>query len=85
MSTLLRLRYYSGTWKDCGISRYRILRRLGSGGMGEVYAAEDETLRRNVAIKFISHDKAADEKTRHRFEREAQAASALNHPNICRS
>jgi eukaryotic-like serine/threonine-protein kinase len=65
------------------ISHYRILRRLGSGGMGEVYAAEDERLRRNVAIKFISHDKAADEKTRQRFEREARAASALNHPNIC--
>jgi serine/threonine protein kinase len=54
------------------ISHYRILRRLGSGGMGEVYAAEDERLRRNVAIKFISHDKAADEKTRQRFEREAR-------------
>jgi serine/threonine protein kinase len=65
------------------ISHYRILRRLGSGGMGEVYAAEDERLRRNVAIKFISHGKAADEKTRRRFEREARAASALNHPNIC--
>jgi serine/threonine protein kinase/tetratricopeptide (TPR) repeat protein len=65
------------------ISHYRILRRLGSGGMGEVYAAEDERLRRNVAIKFISHDKAADEKARQRFEREARAASALNHPNIC--
>jgi eukaryotic-like serine/threonine-protein kinase len=66
-----------------GISHYRILRRLGSGGMGEVYAAEDERLRRNVAIKFISHGKAADEKNRQRFEREARAASALNHPNIC--
>jgi serine/threonine protein kinase len=65
------------------ISHYRILRRLGSGGMGEVYAAEDERLRRNVAIKFISHDKAADEKARQRFEREARAASALNQPNIC--
>ncbi len=65
------------------ISHYRILRRLGSGGMGEVYAAEDERLRRDVAIKFISHDKAADERARQRFEREAQAASALNHPNIC--
>ena len=51
--------------------------------MGEVYAAEDERLRRNVAIKFISHGKAADEEARRRFEREARAASALNHPNIC--
>jgi len=65
------------------ISHYRILRRLGSGGMGEVYAAEDERLRRDVAIKFISAGKAADENSRRRFEREAQAASALNHPNIC--
>jgi len=65
------------------ISHYRILRRLGSGGMGEVYAAEDERLRRDVAIKFISHGMAADEKVRHRFEREAHAASTLNHPNIC--
>jgi eukaryotic-like serine/threonine-protein kinase len=65
------------------ISHYRILRRLGSGGMGDVYAAEDERLRRDVAIKFISLGKAADENARRRFEREAQAASALNHPNIC--
>ena len=65
------------------ISHYRVLRRLGSGGMGEVYAAEDERLRREVAIKFISHDKAANESVRQRFEREARAASALNHPNIC--
>jgi len=65
------------------ISHYRVLRRLGSGGMGEVYAAEDERLRREVAIKFISHDRAANESVRQRFEREARAASALNHPNIC--
>jgi serine/threonine protein kinase/tetratricopeptide (TPR) repeat protein len=65
------------------ISHYRILRHLSSGGMGQVYAAEDERLHREVAIKFISPGRAADEKARHRFEREAQAASALNHPNIC--
>ena len=65
------------------VSHYRLLRRLGSGGMGEVYAAEDERLRRQVAIKFISRERAVDEPARRRFEREAQAASALNHPNIC--
>jgi serine/threonine protein kinase/tetratricopeptide (TPR) repeat protein len=65
------------------ISHYRILRHLGSGGMGQVYAAEDERLHRKVAIKFISPGKVADENARRRFEREAQATSALNHPNIC--
>src|SRR5581483_9800836 len=65
------------------ISHYRILQQLGSGGMGEVYAAEDERLRRRVAIKFISGSVLADDAMRQRFEREAQTASALNHPNIC--
>jgi len=69
--------------EELRISRYRILRPLGSGGMGEVYAAEDERLRRKVAIKLIAADKASDSAARQRFEREAQAASALNHPNIC--
>ncbi len=79
----LALRYYSRNVEGLRISHYRILRRLGSGGMGEVYAAEDERLRRDVAIKFISLGKAANENARRRFEREARAASALNHPNIC--
>src|SRR5215472_17331202 len=65
------------------VAHYRILRRMGAGGMGEVYAAEDERLRREVAIKFIRTGRAADENARRRFEREAQAASSLNHPNIC--
>ena len=65
------------------VSHYRILRQLGSGGMGEVYVAEDERLRRRVAIKFISRQLVASEELRERFEREAQTASALNHPNIC--
>jgi serine/threonine protein kinase len=77
------LRYYPQNVEGLRISHYRILRRLGSGGMGEVYAAVDERLRRDVAIKFISLGKASDENARRRFEREAQAASALNHPNIC--
>jgi serine/threonine protein kinase len=60
------------------VSHYRILHQLGSGGMGEVYAAEDERLRRRVAIKFISQQVVADDEIRRRFEREAQTASALN-------
>src|SRR5215510_7226640 len=79
----LRLRYYPLDVEGRRISHYRILRRLGAGGMGDVYAAEDERLRREVAIKFIRSGKAADESARHRFEREAQAASSLNHPHIC--
>jgi TolB-like protein/tRNA A-37 threonylcarbamoyl transferase component Bud32 len=65
------------------VSHYRILRHLSSGGMGDVYVGEDQQLRRKVAIKFIRAADAADMPTRRRFEREAQAASALNHPHIC--
>jgi eukaryotic-like serine/threonine-protein kinase len=87
LGSVIRAAYSCGiipnTMEGLRISHYRILRHLGSGGMGEVYAAEDERLRREVAIKFISREKAADEHARRRFEREAQAASALNHPNIC--
>jgi serine/threonine-protein kinase len=65
------------------LNRYEILSKLGEGGMGEVFLAEDTSLRRKIAIKILQSTFTTDDKARMRLVREAQAAAALDHPNIC--
>src|SRR5262245_27706315 len=65
------------------VSHYHIVAKIGSGGMGEVFLAEDTRLERKAAIKFLPADAARDPESRQRFLREAKAASALNHPHVC--
>jgi serine/threonine-protein kinase len=67
-----------GSW----LNHYQIVRQIGAGGMGEVYEAEDTRLKRRVALKLLPPDLTGDPASRTRFEREAQAVAALNHPNI---
>src|SRR5687767_12086777 len=74
-----------GKWKRFFIGKYKVLERLGSGGMGQVFLCEHKLMRRRVAVKVLPAAKAADPASLERFQREARAAAALDHPNIVRA
>lgn len=77
--------FLQGRWKRFNIGKYRVLEKIGSGGMGQVYLCEHKLMRRRVAVKVLPVNKAADESSRERFYREARAVAALDHQNIVRA
>src|SRR6266436_6072340 len=74
--------FLQGRWRRFTIGKYKVLERIGSGGMGQVYLCEHKLMRRKVAVKVLPAAKAADASSLERFKREARAAAALDHPNI---
>src|SRR5258707_15239999 len=77
--------FLQGKWKRFTIGKYKVLERLGSGGMGQVFLCEHKLMRRRVAVKVLPTQKAADPSSLERFYREARAVAALDHPNIVRA
>src|SRR5215467_16119130 len=77
--------FLQGKWRRFTIGKYKVLERLGSGGMGSVYLCEHKFMRRRVAVKVLPAAKAEDQASLERFYREARAAAALDHPNIVRA
>ncbi len=75
----------SGKWRGFYVGRYRVIERIGIGGMGQVYLAEHRTMKRRFAIKVLPRAKAADPASLERFEREARAGGSIDHPNIVRA
>ena len=77
--------FLQGKWKRFTIGKYKVLEKLGSGGMGQVFLCEHKLMRRRVAVKVLPTAKATDQSSLERFYREARAVAALDHPNIVRA